>query len=155
MDVGHELGFRSFFQRETSMTVFTDWPQSGFDAGGSRYNPYENVLSPDNVPDLDVVAGRNSWEASAPGTSNFSDRVVGRGRVVIGLDGRGPDEESVYAFSAFRGGQPDWQETKPGAATSPAFADGSVILGTLPVPTSTRRQPVSGPTTRRARGCGQ
>lgn len=126
------LGFSFYFQNETSMTVFTDWAQSGFDAGGSRYNPYENVLSADNVQDLDVGVGSQGWEYSAPGAADFSDPVVGRGYVFIGLDGRGPGDESVYAFNAFQGGQPVWDERRLGLAKTPAFVGGNVIVGTVP-----------------------
>ena len=50
----------------------TDWPQFGFNARRTRYNPFENVLGPSNVARLgvawsfttgDAVARRRRWRA--------------------------------------------------------------------------------------------
>jgi outer membrane protein assembly factor BamB len=47
-------------------TVRTDWPTFHFDNAKSGHNPYENVLGPSNVGDLEVSWSRNLGDAVRP-----------------------------------------------------------------------------------------
>ena len=54
-----------------SETFSADWPQIGFDAQRTSYNPYEFVLGPSNVEDLEVL-----WTNYVPCTINHPPTVV-------------------------------------------------------------------------------
>src|SRR6202012_213923 len=56
------IGRKSGDAAQVAFTVSTDWKELGFSSHGKRVNPYENVLSADNVPGLDVA-----WSAAIGG----------------------------------------------------------------------------------------
>jgi len=70
----------------------TNWPQFGFTAAGSRYNPYENILSPSNVGGL-------TQKYSFAAGSYASSPIVAAGRVFFNSD-----DGYVYALNAATGG---------------------------------------------------
>jgi outer membrane protein assembly factor BamB len=99
--------------------VRTDWPQFHFDADKDGVNPYENVLSPANVGDLQV-----KWTYLADGES------VGNPAVVGGVVYFGDFAGTVHAVDAATGlriwshpGFGDW-------AIDPAVANGLVCVVT-------------------------
>lgn len=70
----------------------TNWPQFGFTAAGSRYNPYENVLTPSNVSGL-----TQNFSFTAGGY--VSPPVVAAGTVFFDSG-----DGYVYALNAATGG---------------------------------------------------
>lgn len=54
-----------------------DWPQLGYDAGHSAYNPYETTIGPNNLAQLQQV-----WSFSA-GADNTTGNVVEAAGVAI------------------------------------------------------------------------
>jgi outer membrane protein assembly factor BamB len=98
-------------------TTGTNWPQFGFTAAGSRYNPYENVLSPSNVSSL-----TQNFSFTAGGY--VSPPVVAAGRVFFNSD-----DGYVYALNAATGGLL-WK-SKLGVTSSqplPAVGNGMVYV---------------------------
>ena len=73
-------------------SVFTDWPQFGFDASLSGFNPYENVLNKNNVAGLDVA-----WTYTSPTEYEFSNPAVWED-MVFAVEGG-----TLYAFDAETG----------------------------------------------------
>ncbi|MBV8976248.1 MAG: PQQ-binding-like beta-propeller repeat protein [Alphaproteobacteria bacterium] len=68
-----------------------DWPMLGFDAAGTRYNPYETVLNRKNVKSLKLV-----WQANI-GDTRSAPAVVG------GVVYAGSDDGHLYAMDAASG----------------------------------------------------
>ena len=101
-------------------TVNTDWAQRGFDVGGTRYNPWENVISPDNVDKLDVA-----WTYTTKNTVS-SSAAVANGTVYIGSN-----DANLYALDAVTGSL-KWSLALDGPIdlSSPAVANGTVYIGT-------------------------
>ena len=102
--------------------VQTNWTQFHFEAGGTRLNPYENVLYTKNAGDLSL-----KWGYVTAGSSINSSPAVVNGVVYIGscadLSGY------VYALDA-RTGDVKWVYTTGGCVGSePAVVDGVVYVG--------------------------
>jgi outer membrane protein assembly factor BamB len=77
---------------QRAFLVRTNWTQAGFSAGNSRYNNYENVLSPANVSGLTL-----GWKS---GTGELGQPIVAYGRVyAIATDG------SLHALDAATGSE--------------------------------------------------
>jgi len=89
-----------------------DWPQIGFDAGHSGYNPYETILSPSTVGGLHL-----RWTRSG-----VSFPVVAKGLLFA-------SDASEFRLSAFdaRSGALRWQgDPTPESPGAPAFDGGRV-----------------------------
>ncbi len=76
---------------QKTFLVQTNWSQFGFNASQTRSNPYENVLSTNNVSNLVL-----SW--SAPVGYVYSSPTIVNGVVYIGSE-----DDTVYAFNAATG----------------------------------------------------
>lgn len=98
--------------------VQTDWSQFHFDADGTRLNPYENVLNPNNVGRLDL-----KWSHKTGGT------VVSSPAVVNGVVYIGSNDNNVYALNAITGKKLWSYTTGAGIYSSPAVTDGVVYVG--------------------------
>ena len=72
--------------------VQTNWTVYGFNLHGTRFNPYENVLTPANVSNLVL-----DWDYSTNG-SIISSPAIANGVVYIGSD-----DHNLYAFNAATG----------------------------------------------------
>jgi outer membrane protein assembly factor BamB len=94
--------------------IQTNWSQFHFDAAGTRFNRYENVLDPKTVPSLRLKWSYNTgdWVKAAP--------AVVDGTVYVDSVG------GLYALNA-RTGAVLW--TYSGGYSSPAVADGVVYVG--------------------------
>ena len=95
--------------------VQTNWSQFHFDADGTRWNPYENVLNPKNVVNLGV-----KWIYHL-GEPNGSSPAVVDGVVYVA---GGP----LYAIDAHTGTLL-WSYVVNGSSVPPAVADGIVYFG--------------------------
>jgi len=76
---------------KAKFVVQTDWPQPNFDAAGSRFNPYENVLSPTNVGGLTQIFSFTASVAVSP-------PLVAGGAVFFNSD-----DGNLYALNAATG----------------------------------------------------
>jgi outer membrane protein assembly factor BamB len=113
----------------TVMSASGDWPQWGYDAAHSGYNPDETTISPSNVARLKLA-----WKAKM-GVGSWSSPVIADGVVYIGAqDGK------LYAFAAgcASGGKtctPLWAAAVGDVAhptdqlTTPSVANGIVYYG--------------------------
>lgn len=95
--------------------VQTNWSQFHFDADGTRWNPYENVLNPKNVVNL-----AEKWIYHL-GEPNGSSPAVVDGVVYVA---GGP----LYAIDAYTGTLL-WSYVVNGSSVPPAVADGIVYFG--------------------------
>ncbi len=98
--------------------VQTNWSQFHFTAGGTRVNPYENVLDPKNVGNLAL-----KWRYKTGGEIHSSPAVVD-GVVYVGSN-----DYNVYALNA-RTGRKLWSYSTFGDAwfCSPAVVEGIVYI---------------------------
>ena len=112
-------GESSGLSASTPFTVRTDWPMFKFSPDHTALNPYENVLSTQNVSGLQVA-----WTLSAPRSVESSAAVAG-GRVYVGA------QDSLYAADAATGARL-WRWTDPLTThvSSPAVGHGRVYFGT-------------------------
>jgi outer membrane protein assembly factor BamB len=80
--------------------VETDWPQFGFTPQGTRYNSFENVLSPSNVASLGL-----RWSFN-PGNTDFTlePPALANGVLYFGADGFG-SKALLYALNSRTGAQ--------------------------------------------------
>jgi outer membrane protein assembly factor BamB len=100
--------------------VQTNWPQLGFDANRTGYNPFENVLSPVNVGNLSL---RWSYSEDQPVWSYTDAAVVDNGVVYYGYGISSYELDALHAST----GALLWKY--PGSAPFPytsAVADGSI-----------------------------
>jgi hypothetical protein len=112
------VGRHSGLSAQAAFLVQTDWAQFHNNSRRTGSNPYENVLSPANVANLDV-----DWSA-ATGDIVFSSPAVANGVVYVGSFDR-----RLYAFNAQTGAQMWSATTGAGVASSPAVANGVVYVG--------------------------
>jgi outer membrane protein assembly factor BamB len=103
-----------------SFLVRTNWPQFGFNAAGSRWNPYENTLSVLTAP---TIVQR--WQNDV-GNSFFSPTVA-NGVVYAGYSGT--NHNYLGAFNASTGTL-RWRFAGF-VRSSPAVANGVVYFGTV------------------------
>jgi outer membrane protein assembly factor BamB len=119
----------------TASAVFlvrTDWPHFRFDQGHTGVNPFENVLTPANVPRMQL-----DWQAQLGQPVYSSSPAVVDGVVYVGgYDG------TLWAFDAHGCGG-DFCETPlwtgfggPQILSSPAVANGVVYVGNQASPNS-------------------
>jgi len=100
-------------------TVNTDWAQRGFNASGKRYNPWENVITPDNVDQLEVA-----WTFT---TGNY---IESSPAVVNGILYIGSNDGVLYALDATTGNLKCSDVLgAPIDYSSPAVANGIVYIG--------------------------
>src|ERR1700722_13363660 len=81
---------------QEAFLVQTDWSEFNFDADGTRLNPYENVLDPRTVGNIDL-----KWSYTT-GNQVFSSPTVVDGVVYIGSN-----DGNLYALKA-RSGALQW-----------------------------------------------
>lgn len=120
------IGRRSGLAAQASVAVGTDWSMYNFGPERNGYNPYENVLAPDNVSGLSL-----SWSEPIGEDSfvNSSPAVVG-GVLYVGVHD-GSTNNALLAFDA-SSGAPLWAAqaaTGFGTQSSPAVANGAVYIG--------------------------
>lgn len=90
----------------------------GFNAGHTRFNPYEAILNPEHI------AAVQAWVAHTGGSIDLSSAVVADGVVYVGSH-----NGKLYAFDAISGRQ-KWVAATQGAIdSSPAIANGLVFVG--------------------------
>jgi outer membrane protein assembly factor BamB len=112
-------GETSGLSASAPFTVRTDWPMFKFGPDHVGVNPYENVLSPQNVSGLQVA-----WALTATKSVDSSPAVAG-GRVFVGAD------DSLYAADAATGaGLWTWTDPLTTYVASPALWHGRVYFGT-------------------------
>jgi len=112
------IGRHSGLSAQTSFLVQTDWAQYRNIPKHTGTNPYENVLSPTNVANLDV-----DWSAPT-GAAVASSPAVVNGVVYVGSG-----DDHLYAFNAQTGAQLWSATTAGGVSSSPAVANGVVYVG--------------------------
>ena len=104
---------------QAAFLVETNWPEIGFTPKGKRSNPYENVLSPNNVGSIDL-----HWSFATEG-SIASSPAVSDGVVYIGSE-----DGNFYALNATTGAEL-WHFPDPidqAFTSSAAVADGVVYV---------------------------
>jgi outer membrane protein assembly factor BamB len=112
------VGRHSGISAQAAYTVSTNWAQFRYSLRHKGANPFENVLSPATVAQID-----QDWSYTTGGFVESSPAVAG-GVVYVGsFDG------NVYALSAATGAKL-WSFTTGGfVVSSPAVADGVVYVG--------------------------
>ena len=114
---------------QTTFRVRTDWPEFGFNARHSSYNPFENILGPSNVAGLGLAMvlhtspGALDYISSSPAVAGvgvvYTDTVYGK----------------VYALDASAGHKLwSYTTTKDGYGwihSSPAVARGVVYVSSI------------------------
>ena len=101
-----------------SRTAIVNWPKYHFDLCNSGYNPYESILSANNLGKLAV-----KWTFKT-GSSIESAPAVVSGRIYFGSE-----DNSVYALNA-RTGEFVWKYTTGSwVVGSPAVVNGVVYIG--------------------------
>lgn len=120
------IGRTSGLAAQAAITVSTDWAMYGFGANRNSYNPYENVLSPDNVSGLTLAwsdpIGEDSYVNSSP--------AIAGGVLYVGVHDA-ITADALLAFDASSGAQL-WAATAAtgfGAQSSPVVANGAVYIG--------------------------
>ena len=102
---------------QAAFSVNTNWNQSHFGTRRRGSNPYENVLSPATVGNLDLI-----WNFPLPIFSG--DPVVVNGVVYFGSD-----DHNVYAVNAITGAQVWSFATGSSVEDSPMVANGVAYVG--------------------------
>jgi len=105
--------------------VETDWPQFGFTAQGTRYNSFENVLTPLNVGSM---ALRWTFNPGNTGFTTLEPPALANGVLYVGADGFG-SKTMLYALNA-RTGAELWSFGSTGNTliNTPAVGNGVVYL---------------------------
>jgi outer membrane protein assembly factor BamB len=118
-------GRSSLRSARATFLVRTDWTQFRFDGGRTGFQPFENALTPSNVPMLQL-----SWQAQLGALVDYSSPAVVKGIAYIGSsDGR------LWAFPASGCGQsicttPVWRSTSLGQIIdSPTVVNGVLYVG--------------------------
>jgi outer membrane protein assembly factor BamB len=108
-----------------TFTVRTDWPTARFVPEGTGHNPYENVLSPSTVGDLEL-AWSVQTDATLSTTPVVVDGLVYAAGHVVGTGG-----SQINAFNAATGEQL-WSEKDSGQPPSDlAVANGKLYVSFL------------------------
>jgi outer membrane protein assembly factor BamB len=104
---------------QKAFTVNTDWAEFHFNPKLKGLNPWENILTPNNVSSLDVA-----WTFTTSGLVHSSPSVVG-GIVYVASE-----DEYLYALNATTGALL-WSSIRTGGEidSSPAVANGVVYVG--------------------------
>jgi outer membrane protein assembly factor BamB len=98
--------------------VQTNWSQFRFEEDGTRWNPYENVLSPNNVGNLAL-----KWTFATGGS------VVSSPAVVNGVVYIGSNDHNVYALNVHTGRKLWSYATGAEIYSSPVAVNGIVYVG--------------------------
>ena len=106
-------------QSQVAFTVSVDWPQFGFNAQHTGFNPYENVLGPETVASLTI-----RWKYTT-GHDIYASPVVANGIVYIG--GNVGDDNNLYALEADTGAVL-WKFPAAPFAEAPAVVNGVVYV---------------------------
>lgn len=123
----HTMSARGALSGEATatFTVRTDWPTARFVPEGTGHNPYENVLSPANVGDLELA-----WSVQTEG-SLFSTPIVVEGVVYVAGHVGVTDGAGLYAYDAATG-QEIWTRRDGGQPPSDlVVADGKLYVSFL------------------------
>jgi len=106
---------------QAPFTVNTNWAQFRYSRKHKGTNPYENVLSPSNVSQID-----QDWSFTT-GAPVDSSAAVANGVVYVGSE-----DSKIYALNASTGAQL-WSFTTTGLGvdSSPAVANGVVYVGSF------------------------
>ena len=112
------VGRHSGLSAQAAFTVQTNWAEFGDVAQHTGVNPYENVLNPSNVTDLDL-----DWSAPT-GAGIDSSSAVANGVVYVGSE-----DHNLYAFNAQTGAEVWSAPTSFYIDSSPAVANGVVYVG--------------------------
>ena len=115
------VGRKSGSAAQKPFTVRSNWAMFRYGPQHNGFNPYENVLSPSNVDELNLA-----WSYTTDGLI-FSSPAVANGLVFVGsLASAGG---KLYALNAQTGAK-RWDYTMEGGIdTSPAVANGLVYVG--------------------------
>jgi len=106
---------------QAAFLVQTNWAEFGFTPKNKRVNPYENVLSPTTVGQIDL---QWSYATGSTGFGVISSPAVANGVVYVGSV-----DDNVYALNATTGAKL-WSYTSAGPVqSSPAVANGVVYVG--------------------------
>lgn len=106
----------ALFSSANAKELKGDWPMLGFDASGTRYNPYETTLDRNSVKNLKLA-----WQADI-GDTRSAPAVVG------GVVYAGSDDGHLYALDAASGARL-WSFTASSALySSPAVSYGLVFV---------------------------
>jgi outer membrane protein assembly factor BamB len=112
------VGRRDGLAAQKLFSVSTDWAQFHFDQQRKGLNPYENVLAPGNVADLDL-----DWTFPTGNVVGSTPAVV-RGILYVGSS-----DDNIYAINATTGAQLWKYQTGGPVYSSPAVANGVVYAG--------------------------
>jgi len=112
------VGRHSGLSAQAAFTVQTNWAEFGDVAQHTGVNPYENVLNPSNVTDLDL-----DWSAPT-GAGIDSSSAVANGVVYVGSE-----DHNLYAFNVQTGAEVWSAPTGAGIDSSSAVANGVVYVG--------------------------
>ncbi len=112
------VGRHSGLSAQAAFTVQTNWAEFGDVAQHTGVNPYENVLNPSNVTDLDL-----DWSAPT-GAGIDSSSAVANGVVYVGSE-----DHNLYAFNVQTGAEVWSAPTSFYIDSSPAVANGVVYVG--------------------------
>lgn len=105
--------------RNTYVKAVSHGIMFGFDTQHTHYNPYEHMLSADNISRL-----QQRWAASTGGHIITSSPIVANGMVYIGSE-----DKNFYAFDAYTGQQVWTAQTGGRIYSSPAVANNVVYVG--------------------------
>jgi hypothetical protein len=89
----HAVGTVSGRSATVSFLVQTDWPMFGFNAQNTRFNPYENTISPSNVGSLVL-----DWSYRTGGMVTGGTPAIANGVVYVGSW-----DHNLYALNAQTG----------------------------------------------------
>jgi outer membrane protein assembly factor BamB len=113
----HALGQTSGNVAQATFLVQTNWAEFGFNQRNTRFNPYENVLTPSNVSGLtlDWIYPGGFYNSSSPAVAN-------------GVAYVGSGDGNLYALDAATGAL-KWNYSYGPFRSSPAVANGLVYIG--------------------------
>jgi hypothetical protein len=138
-------GQRSGLFASAVFTVTTvEWPTFRFEPAHSGFNPFEQILTPGNVPQLSL-----SWIANGfgPGLVFHSSPAVVGGLVYIGSD-----DGNLYAFKSDGCGQPSCRPVSTGPLGQSIYSAPAVNGGLVFVASASSEGKLAA---FRASGCGQ
>jgi outer membrane protein assembly factor BamB len=115
------LGKRSGRLATTSITIRTNWAQSGFDSAHDGNNRFENQIDPTNVATL-----TSAWTAPLGVSAVRASPIVVNGALYIG-----DDQGTLHALDAATGQEHWGQTTESFYAGSAAYSRGHVIASPL------------------------
>jgi outer membrane protein assembly factor BamB len=132
------------FASATFTVTLVDWPTFRFEPAHSGFNPYENILNPNNVASLSL-----SWIGNGfgPGLVFHSSPAVVKGLAYIGSD-----DGNLYVFNANGCGQPNCSPVWTGPLGQSIFSAPAVDGGFVFVASASSEGKLAA---FKADGCGQ